>query len=47
MLMAANRSVVSLIRAVVKEDPQAAIVLAEILGPPVSSGTAPPRLWDG
>ncbi len=45
--MAASKSVVALIREVVVEKPQAAIVLAEILGPPVGSGTAPPRLWDG
>ncbi len=45
--MATGKSVVALIREVIKTKPQAAIVLAEILGPPVSSGTAPPRLWDG
>ncbi len=43
--MATSEGVVAVIRKLVTEKPQAAIVLAEILGAPVGSGTAPPRLW--
>jgi len=35
-----------LIREILREDPRAAIVLAEIVGPPPGLTDGPPRLWD-
>lgn len=35
------------VRELVHADPRLAIVIAEILGTPVGSPDAPPRLWDG
>ena len=38
--------VLQLIVDILAEDPRAAIVIGEILGPPPGLGGAPPRLWD-
>ncbi len=44
--MMAAKTVVELIREVLKKDPRAAIVLGEILGPPPALEKSPPRPWE-
>jgi len=38
--------VLRLIKEILREDPRAAIVLAEILGPPLGLQSAAPKSWD-
>jgi hypothetical protein len=38
--------VVRLIKEILREDPRAAIVLAEILGPPPGLAASPPKPWE-
>lgn len=44
--MAPTKPLVKLIREVLREDPRAAIVLGEILGPPLALEEGPPRPWE-
>ncbi len=41
-----KKSVIELIQELLEADPQAAIIMGEILGPPLGLGAAPPRLWE-
>jgi hypothetical protein len=38
--------VLQLIKEILREDPRAAIVLAEILGSPPGLADSPPKLWE-
>lgn len=42
-----TRDLGAAVRELLRSDPRVAIVLAEVLGPPVGSPEAPPRPWDG
>jgi len=44
--MSAESSVLQLVQSILREDPRAAIVLAEILGPPPGLSGGPPRPWE-
>jgi hypothetical protein len=44
--MGTTLPVLQLIKEILREDPRAAIVLAEILGPPPGLADGPPRLWE-
>ena len=44
--METTSPVLRLIKEILREDPRAAIVLAEILGPPPGLADSPPRLWE-
>ncbi len=39
-------SVLQLVQKILREDPRAAIVLAEILGPPPGLESGPAKTWD-
>ena len=43
--MGTTLPVLRLIKEILREDPRAAIVLAEILGPPPGLADNPPKLW--
>jgi hypothetical protein len=44
--METTSPVLGLIKEILREDARAAIVLAEILGPPPGLSSVPPRLWE-
>ena len=44
--MGTTLPVLRLIREILREDPRAAIVLAEIIGPPPGLQSAAPKPWD-
>jgi len=44
--MAMEKTLIKLIQGILKEDPRAALILGEILGPPLGLGASPPRLWE-
>ena len=44
--MGTTLPVLRLIKEILREDPRAAIVLAEILGPPPGLAGSPPKPWE-
>lgn len=42
----AEKTLTELIQEILKEDPRAALILGEILGPPLGLGTSPSHLWE-
>lgn len=44
--MGTTLPVLRLIKGILREDPRAAIVLAEILGPPPGLADSPPKPWE-
>ncbi len=45
-MMAVEKTLAELLQEILKEDPRAAIILGEILGPPIGLGTSPSHLWE-
>ncbi len=45
--MGTTLPVLRLIKEILREDPRAAIVIGEILGPPPGLAASPPKPWEG